>query len=642
LKGLIATLAVALALLVPAATATGSAGKLHLRPAGVVPHLSAAPSAAHALSNRLAAAAPSFLTFDANYVSLINRYFADVAHDSGMGGNVYSTDPQYTDGGGAAQYLSAVGGRDPLPANGCDDTFDTGAAILSDPVCLDDAQLETEIQNVLSANGWHGSGSTMFFLMTPTGVGSCFLPGKAGSSPDQACSTDTYCAYHSAFTNSQSEPVIYANEPYDATTGGGFCLPIESGAVGATVQSPNADDADATINTISHEHNEAITDPFLNAWYTNAEGAENGDLCAWTFGTPNGGAGAEYNQTINGNHYWLQEEFSHTDGDSCVQQLNGSRTSVKSPNGTPPLVYHGGPVMHTNTTYAIYWLPTAGNVVAPAVTGTAAVNQVLTSSAGSWNGAATSFSYQWQRCLPGGASCANIPGATASTYTLTTADGGNVVRSTVSATNVNGASPFAPSAISSTVIPLPAATSPPVISGVAAAGKSLSVSTGTWNTPATFTYQWLSCNAKGTGCTAVAGATDNSYFLLGEDAGHTLQVVVTATNAAGSGQTLSKRSALVVGVPHLKKAPRISGRTRAGGRLTVSKGTWSGPPRSYRYQWLRCNARGGGCRSVPRATHPTYRASSTDVGHRLRVRVTAVNPAGRKTATSGASGRIAS
>jgi hypothetical protein len=298
--------------------------------------------------------------------------------------------------------------------------------------------------------------------------------------------------------------------------------------------------------------------------------------------------------------------------------------------------------MHTNTTYAIYWLPTAGNVVAPAVTGTAAVNQVLTSSAGSWNGAATSFSYQWQRCLPGGASCANIPGATASTYTLATADGGNVVRSTVSATNVNGASPFAPSAISSTVIPLPAATSPPVISGVAAAGKSLSVSTGTWNTPATFTYQWLSCNAKGTGCTAVAGATDNSYFLLGEDAGHTLQVVVTATNAAGSGQTLSKRSALVVGVPHLKKAPRISGRTQVGSRLTVSKGMWSGPPRSYRYQWLRCNARGGGCRSVPRATHPTYRASSTDVGHRLRVRVTAVNPAGRKTATSGASGRIAS
>lgn len=615
----------------PAATATGSDGRLHLRPAGVVPHLGVGTSALHGLANPIAFAAPTFLTFDANYVSLINRYFADVAHDSHLGTNVYSAYPQFT---GDANYNSTFGNsviaRDPLPANGCDDT-DLG---LSDPVCLDDAQLEAEIQNVMTADGWHGNGSTMFFLMTPTGVGSCFLPGDATSSPDQACSTDAYCAYHSAFTNSQGESVIYANEPYDATTGGGFC---------SSGESPNGDDADATINTISHEHNEAITDPFLNAWYTTDPApAENGDLCAWTFGTTSGVAGALYNETINGNHYLLQQEFSHADSDRCVQFLGGPTTPVPAQNGTPPLVNHGGPVMHTNTTYAIYWLPTAGNTVPPAVTGTAAVNQVLTSSAGSWNGAPTSFAYQWQRCLPGGTSCANIPGATASTYTLTSADGGNVVRSTVSATNVNGASPFAASAISSAVIPLPAATAPPVISGVAAAGKSLSVSTGTWNTPATFTYQWLSCSANGTACAAVAGATDNSYFLLGEDAGHTLEVVVTATNAAGTGQTLSKRSALVVGVPHLKKAPRISGRTRVAGRLTVSKGTWSGPPRSYRYQWLRCNARGGGCRSIPRATHPTYRASSTDVGHRLRVRVTAINPAGRKTATSGASGRIAS
>src|SRR6476469_4042171 len=27
------------------------------------------------------------------------------------------------------------------------------------------------------------------------------------------------------------------------------------------------------------------------------------------------------------------------------------------PGGSGQLVYHGGPVMHTNTTYAIYWVP---------------------------------------------------------------------------------------------------------------------------------------------------------------------------------------------------------------------------------------------------------------------------------------------
>jgi hypothetical protein len=636
LRGLFATLGVALALLVPAATATGSGGTLHLRPAGVVPHLGAVQPVTHSLSKPLLPfAAPSFLTFDANYVSLINRYFADVAHDSSpvANTNVYSTDRQYTDGTGAAQYNSTFGNsviaRDPLPANGCDDT-DGG---LSDPVCLDDAQLQAEIQTVMTANGWHGSASTMFFLMTPTGVGSCFLPGNVNVSAQQACTTNAYCAYHSAFTNSQSEPVIYANEPYDTSTGGGLC---------SSGESPNGDNADDTINTISHEHNEAITDPFLNAWYTDAEGAENGDLCAWTFGTPSGGvAGAEYNQTINGNHYWLQQEYSNMDSDGCVQFFGGPSQAVNPLNGTPPLAPHGGPVMHTNTTYAIYWLPTAGSTVAPALTGTAAVNQVLTSSVGSWNGAPANYAYQWQRCLPGGVNCSNIPGATGSVYALTSADAGNVVRSTVSATNVNGASPFAASAISSVVIPVPAASAPPVISGKAAAGKALSVSSGTWNTSASFSFQWLRCAANGTACAAVGGATGRSFFLLGGDAGHTFEVVVTATNAAGTGQATSKRTAVIVSVPKLKKAPRISGRARVAGRLITSKGIWSGPPKSYRYQWLRCNAHGGGCRSIHRATHPTYRAASADAGHRLRVRVTAVNAAGRKLATSGASARIA-
>jgi hypothetical protein len=463
-----------------------------------------------------------------------------------------------------------------------------------DPICLTDQQLQAEIQNVLTATGWHGSTSAIFFLMTPNGVGSCF------DSTNADCTTNTYCAYHSDFVDASGEHVIYANEPYDGTIGGCHGQPGQG--------SPNDPDADATINTISHEHMEAISDPFGDAWY-DVQGNEIADLCAWNFGLPLGTIGGQpYNQVINGDDYSLQQEYSNDDS-GCVQH------------------------------YAPTTVPASFS--APTVSGFAAQGQTVSSTAGSWQHAPTGYAYQWLRCAASGSGCTNISGATSSTYQLTAADGGHVVRSQVTATNAVGASAPAASASSSVVIPVPAATAPPVISGVAAAGKSLSVSTGTWNTPATFTYQWLSCNAKGTGCAAVAGATDNSYFLLGEDAGHTLQVVVTATNAAGTGQTLSKRSALVVGVPHLKKAPRISGRARVAGRLTVSKGTWSGPPRSYRYQWLRCNARGGGCRSIRRATHPTYRASSTDVGHRLRVRVTAANPAGRKTATSGASRRIA-
>ena len=81
-------------------------------------------------------------------------------------------------------------------------------------------------------------------------------------------------------------------------------------------QYPNGDDADATINVTSHEHNEAITDPQLNAWY-DAAGYENGDKCAWTSAPSSGPNGAEYNQTINGHHYFLQEEFSNDTGSTA-------------------------------------------------------------------------------------------------------------------------------------------------------------------------------------------------------------------------------------------------------------------------------------------------------------------------------------
>ncbi len=80
---------------------------------------------------------------------------------------------------------------------------------------------------------------------------------------------------------------------------------------------PNNNDADATINVTSHEHNETITDELGNAWY-DRRGYENGDKCAWKFGTQlGGGSGAQYNQVINTHHYELQQAWSNHSS-SCV------------------------------------------------------------------------------------------------------------------------------------------------------------------------------------------------------------------------------------------------------------------------------------------------------------------------------------
>src|SRR4026209_1834598 len=86
--------------------------------------------------------------------------------------------------------------------------------------------------------------------------------------------------------------------------------------------------------------------------------------------------------------------------------------------------------------------------------------------------------------------------------------------------------------------------------------------------------------------------------------------------------------------------PAISGRAEQGVRLSASRGTWTGTaPISYAYQWVRCGADGGqpdggNCAIVSGATGNRYRLTSADVGSRMRVRVTATNADGSRTATS--------
>lgn len=236
---------------------------------------------------------PSGFSVSSRYESTINGFLGNVAAASGQSSNVYFSDTQYYDTTGSIAYSSSFAGAvvdtNPYPASGCSDAYTA--------VCLTDAQLATEIQRVMAANGWTGGPSNLFFMFTPKNVGSC-----SGS----ACAFSYFCAYHS-WIGSGSSAIMYANMPYAAW------VPSACGSG----QSPNGDDADSTINVASHEHNEAITDPQGSAWY-DRRGYENGDKCAWNFGTPlGGGSGAEYNQVINGGLYYLQQEWSNA-SNGCV------------------------------------------------------------------------------------------------------------------------------------------------------------------------------------------------------------------------------------------------------------------------------------------------------------------------------------
>jgi subtilisin family serine protease len=203
------------------------------------------------------------------------------------------------------------------------------------------------------------------------------------------------------------------------------------------------------------------------------------------------------------------------------------------------------------------------NTNLPAVTGTAQDGKTLQTTDGSWTNSPSSYAYQWLRCDSLGGSCAAISGATASSYTLVSADVGSTIRAKVTATNAAG-SASAQSAQTAVVAAAPPAnTSPPAVSGSPKPGQTLTSTAGSWSgtTPMTYAYQWLRCDAAGANCAAIPSATASSYTLVSADNGSTIRSRVTASNAAGQASAQSTQTALVTNLQTLTFTGTLSNKT---------------------------------------------------------------------------------
>jgi hypothetical protein len=112
-----------------------------------------------------------------------------------------------------------------------------------------------------------------------------------------------------------------------------------------------------------------------------------------------------------------------------------------------------GPTTTTTTTTTTAPTNPRGptNTKAPTISGTAVVGDTLTATTGSWSNAPTSYSYQWRDCSSSGTNCAAISGASASRYTVGSADLGHALVVWVTASNAGGSatSVSAPTAVAS-------------------------------------------------------------------------------------------------------------------------------------------------------------------------------------------------
>ena len=304
---------------------------------------------------------------------------------------------------------------------------------------------------------------------------------------------------------------------------------------------------------------------------------------------------------------------SLTPGSAGSTTVTATRTSGGSQSGTSAS-FTTNPGTLTNT--------------APvSITGTAKVGEVLTRSAASWTPAPDSRAYQWRRCNSGGGACADIGGATGTTYTLVAADLGQTIRvvETASKASYNDASDN--SAQTSVVVAGDFTnTSPVSITGTVKVGEVLTRAVAGWTpAPDSRSYQWRRCDSGGGSCVDIGGETGTSYTLVAADLGQTIRVVETASKTAYNNATSTSAQTAVVALGDLTNTSpvAITGTVKVGEVLTRSVGGWTPAPDSRAYQWRRCNSGGGSCGDIGGETGTSYTLVAADLGQTIRVVETA-------------------
>ncbi|HKG38528.1 MAG TPA: carboxypeptidase-like regulatory domain-containing protein [Conexibacter sp.] len=118
----------------------------------------------------------------------------------------------------------------------------------------------------------------------------------------------------------------------------------------------------------------------------------------------------------------------------------------------------------------------------------------------------------------------------------------------------------------------------PALTGQASVGSQLNAGSGQWDgAPSGFDHRWLRCEADGTDCDPIAGATGTTYTLTDADAYHRMKSDVTAENGSGASTASSPPSAIVTDAAGRTAPPSGQGTPGTGGG---GAGGGTTPPRT--------------------------------------------------------------
>jgi hypothetical protein len=172
------------------------------------------------------------------------------------------------------------------------ETTETGSS-----TSLSDGDIQAIVGHAITKSGGLGyNPNGVYFLITSSDV----------TASSGFCTQ--YCGWHTHGNISGAGNVRYSFV--------GNAARCYSACAAQSSSSPNGlPGIDAAISVLSHELEEANTDPDLNAWYART-GYENADECAWTFGHAqfNAPNGSWANMIINGHYYLIQRNILKTGG----------------------------------------------------------------------------------------------------------------------------------------------------------------------------------------------------------------------------------------------------------------------------------------------------------------------------------------